>query len=117
MSDPANFHAVLREMQQEIVRLRNIVSESNYPNPEPKLRLPDTFDGTRSKLRGFKNQIEMIWELNPKRYPTARTKVLFVGTLLVGSALQWFSTLFESSDPCLDDLVGFFTKLDNTFGD
>ena len=49
---------------------------------EPRVSLPNKFDGTRSKFRGFVNQIRLIIALQPKRYPTEESRVGLVGTLL-----------------------------------
>ena len=35
---------------------------------EPKVSLPEKFDGTRSQFWGFINQIRLIIRLQPKRY-------------------------------------------------
>ena len=51
---------------------------------EPRVSLPDKFDGTRSKFRGFVNQIRLITFLQPEHYPTDEARVGLVGTLLTG---------------------------------
>jgi hypothetical protein len=51
---------------------------------EPRISLPDKFDGTRSKFRGFVNQIQLITFLQPQRYPTDESRVGLVGTYLRG---------------------------------
>ena len=37
---------------------------------EPSIALPEKFDGTRSKFRGFINQVQLAIELQPQSYPT-----------------------------------------------
>ena len=54
---------------------------------EPRISLPEKFDGTRSKFRGFVNQVRLITLLQPQRYPTEISRVGLVGTLLSGQAL------------------------------
>ena len=66
------------------VRQDPIVLQRN----EPRVSLPDKFDGTRSKFRGFVNQIRLITVLQPERYPTEEARVGLVGTLLTGQALS-----------------------------
>ena len=51
---------------------------------DPQVSLPEKFDGTRSKFRGFVNQVRLITILQPQQYPTDATRVGLVGTLLTG---------------------------------
>ena len=39
---------------------RPTVAVTTPPTKEPRIGLPDKFDGTRSKFRGFVNQIQLI---------------------------------------------------------
>ncbi len=48
--------------------------------PEPKISLPEKFDGTRPKFRGFVSQVRLIMQLHPRRYLDDTTRVGFVGT-------------------------------------
>ena len=64
---------------------------------EPRVSLPEKFDGTRSNFRGFVNQIRLITFLQPERYPIDESRVGLVGTLLIGQALSWFAPLFKKS--------------------
>ena len=98
--------SILNQLQSENQRLRHAfeqlrVSTSQAPQPiiapstpilqatkEPRIGLPDKFDGTRSKFRGFVNQVRLIIRMQPLRYPTEETQVGFIGTLLSGTALS-----------------------------
>ena len=69
--------------------------------PLPKVALPDKFDGNISKCRRFISALENIFALQPARYPSDEIKTRFVGTLLTGDALSWFSDIsghFPSKD-------------------
>ncbi|KAH6566515.1 hypothetical protein BASA60_009448 [Batrachochytrium salamandrivorans] len=52
----------------------------------PKAALPDKFDGTRRHFRGFINQLELVFQLQDKRYDTDRKKIATLGTLLTDKA-------------------------------
>jgi Retrotransposon gag protein len=87
---------------------------------EPKVALPDKFDGDKRKLRGFLNQLELIFTLNSTKYPTDAIKVAFVGSLLTGRALSWFNPMFEkqaSFTNLLNNWANFKKSLMDTFGD
>lgn len=83
---------------------------------EPQVSLPSKFDGSRENCRSFLNQVRLIFLLQPKRYPDDRTKVGFCGTLLSGAAAAWFSPLFESNSPLLNDWDSFSEELAKCFG-
>jgi hypothetical protein len=84
---------------------------------EPAVSLPSKFDGTRSNCRNFINQVSLIFQLQPQRYPNDKTKTCFIGTLLSGTALSWFSPLLEKDSPLLSDLSLFFQEFQQAFGD
>jgi hypothetical protein len=107
--------AALQHLQQENVVLRDSVTRlQNQPpppalvfpalamvTPEPKISLPEKFDGTRLKFRGFVNQVRVIMQLHPRRYFDDTTRVGFIGTLLTGTAAAWFAPILETSSPLL----------------
>jgi hypothetical protein len=84
---------------------------------EPRVSLPEKFDGTRSKFRGFMNQVQLITMLQPERYPTEESKVGLVGTLLTGSALSWFAPLFEQRSSILSNFKTFLEAMTEAFGE
>lgn len=84
---------------------------------EPRISLPEKFDGTRSKFRGFVNQIQLVTFLQPQRYPTDESRVGLVGTLLTGQALSWFAPLFEKRSPILNNFDMFLAAFAEAFGE
>ena len=84
---------------------------------EPRISLPDKFDGTRSKFRGLINQIRLITALQPGRYPTEESRVGLVGTLLTGQALSWFAPLFEKGSSILNNFETFLEAFTEAFGE
>jgi len=84
---------------------------------EPRIALPEKFDGTRSKFRGFINQVQLAIELQPQSYPTPGSQVRFIGTLLSGSALSWFSSFLEQRNPILDNLEAFLAEFRSMYGE
>jgi hypothetical protein len=85
--------------------------------PEPQISLPEKFDGTRLKFRGFVSQVRLIMQLHPRRYFDDITRVGFVGTLLTGIAATWFAPILETSSPLLQDFNAFMAKFEAVFGD
>jgi hypothetical protein len=122
--------AALQHLQQENVMLRDSVTRlQNQPPPpapvppalamalEPQISLPEKFDGTRLKFRGFVSQVRLIMQLHPRRYFDDTTRVGFVGTLLTRTAAAWFAPILETSCPLLQDFNTFMAEFEAVFGD
>jgi hypothetical protein len=85
--------------------------------PEPKISLPEKFDGTHLEFRSFVSQVRLIMQLHPRRYFDDTTRVGFIGTLLTGTAAAWFAPILETSSPFLQDFNAFMAKFEEVFGD
>jgi len=123
--------AALQHLQQENVVLRDLVTPlQNQPPPpapvllalamvapEPKISLPEKFNGTRLKFRGFVSQVRLIMQLHPRRYFDDTTRVGFIGTLLIGTAATWFAPILETSSALLQDFNAFMAEFEAVFGD
>ncbi len=59
----------------------------------------------------------MVFRLQPHRYATEETQVGLIGSLLIRTALSWFSSLLEKDSPLLADLDQFLEKFSRTFGE
>jgi hypothetical protein len=123
--------AALQHLQQENAVLRDSVTRlQNQPPPptlvpptlamvtlEPQINLPEKFDGTRLKFRGFISQVRLIMQLHPCRYFDDTTRVGFVRTLLTGTVVAWFAPILETSSPLLQDFNAFMVEFEAVFGD
>jgi len=85
--------------------------------PKPKISLPEKFDGTRFKFRGFVSQVRLIMQLHPRRYFDDTTRVGFIGTVLTRTATAWFAPILETSTPLLQDFNAFMAEFEAMFGD
>jgi len=123
--------ATLQHLQQENAVLRDSMNHmQDQPQPpapvptalamvapEPKISLPEKFNGTCPKFRGFVNQVHLIIQLHPRHYLDDTTRVGFVGTLLTGTAATWFAPILETSSPLLQDFNAFMVEFETVFGD
>jgi hypothetical protein len=121
----------LQHFQQENATLRDSVhrmqDQSQPPAPvpaalamvapEPKISLPEKFDGTCPKFRGFVSQVHLIIQLHPHRYLDDTTRVGFIGTLRIGTIAAWFAPILETSSPFLQDFDAFMAEFEALFGD
>ncbi|KAH6597805.1 hypothetical protein BASA50_004150 [Batrachochytrium salamandrivorans] len=101
--------------------LENTISDNTPVSTlEPKVSLPDKFDGTRRNFRGFINQLELVFQLQASRYDTDRKKIAMLGTLLTGNALSRYNPCLEKPDLFRYDLSTwprFKEKFCATFGE
>ncbi|MFN7685986.1 MAG: hypothetical protein ACK5QT_11315, partial [Oligoflexia bacterium] len=84
---------------------------------EPKLGSFDKFKGQRDKFRAFKRNLKIHFTLNPSRFPTDQTKILFVGANLDDFAAEWFDAQLDLKDLETMTFDEFFKKMDSCFGD
>jgi len=85
--------------------------------PEPKISLPEKFDGTRLKFRSFVSQVCLIMQLQPCHYFDDTTHVGFIGTLLTGTVIAWFAPILKTSFLLLQDFNAFMAEFEAMFGD
>ena len=83
----------------------------------PRVSLPDKFDGTHYKFRGFVNQIGLITTLQPERSPMKEAHVGLVGTLLTWQILSWFVNLFEKRSSILNSFQSSMETFVEAFGE
>ena len=107
----------VQQLEATIVSLQQQGSNTQGVHKEPKIGLPVKFDGTRSQFRGFLNQVRLVIQMHPSRYPTDASRVGLVGTLLSGSALAWFAPLLEKESPLLNSFEEFISEFKACFGD
>ncbi|KAK3553203.1 hypothetical protein QTP86_031797 [Hemibagrus guttatus] len=66
----------------------------------PRLALPDKFDGSADRCRGFLRQCEVFFSHQPGMYHEDGTKCAFLLSLLMGKALEWASAVWDA-DPLI----------------
>ena len=106
----------VQQLEATIVSLQQQGSSTQGVHKEPKIGLPAKFDGTRSQFRGFLNQVRLVIQMHPSRYPTDASRVGLVGTLLSGSTLAWFAPLLEKESPLLNNFEEFISEFKACFG-
>ena len=83
----------------------------------PKVALPEKFDGSISKCKRFISSVENVFAIQPSRYGTSEIRTRFIGTLLIGDALTWFSGIVDYSPDLLLSYENFIGELRNLFDD
>ena len=86
---------------------------------EPRIAPPAHFTGDPKNYRTFINQLELVFLLNPSRYPNGAMKVGTAATYCSGVASTWFNTYLENSDlyyEVLSNWDKFKVLFKSTFG-
>ena len=65
----------VQQLEEALFSMCQQASGLHSPAREPKIFLPAKFDGTRSQFRGFLNQVRLVIQMHPTRYPTDISQV------------------------------------------
>ncbi|KAF4222316.1 hypothetical protein CNMCM5878_005598 [Aspergillus fumigatiaffinis] len=77
--------SMVEQLQEHIQQLEGRLAVKSV-----KVRPPEPFDGTHSKLRAFLTQMDMYMQMNHEKLVNEPDKVLFITTYLTGPAFDWF---------------------------
>ena len=108
----------------EVTHLRGVANQPPPPPPQqprPNLNLPTPpkFFGLPSELPMFKLNLYQFLMGNYTTYGDHESHLLFAGSLLKGSAGQWYSTIVDPSTlrlPPSYTLDSFWQELEDFFG-
>ena len=67
------------------------------PATEPRLPAPERYEGDPRSCRSFLSTCSLVFELQPSSFPTERSKVAYVITLLSGRAREWATAVWDSN--------------------
>ncbi|MEE6523110.1 hypothetical protein FKM82_021845 [Ascaphus truei] len=82
---------------------------------ELRIPTPKAYAGDPLACRGFLNQCEIQFEISPSLFPTGRTKVAYVYSLLTGDALAWASPIWELRAETTQDYQLFRQEFQQVF--
>lgn len=87
------------------------------PSPvvEPRLPPPKPFTGDPSSCQGFLTQCSLTFELQPSSFPTDRSKIAYIITLLSDKALSWASAVWQSQGACCESYAAFVEEFKRVF--
>ena len=111
-----------QNVQYLINQIQQLQSQTQPPLPtRPNLNLPQPpqFSGLPTELPLFK--VKLLHHLvgNQSTYHDSNTQLLYAGSLLIGSAGQWYHALVDPVTlllPPTHDLPRFFQELEDFFG-
>lgn len=97
--DPIQFQTQMMAMMQLLTQsIAGNRATSVEPSriPEPKVKDPDIFDGSTSKVNSFITECQLVFAPQPSRFVNGRTRVNYMLSLLQGTALDAARPLLEA---------------------
>ena len=101
----------IQELVQELRRTLTPARMASSPlvNPTP-------YSGTPEQCKGFLLQCSLALEMQPARFPTERSRMAYIVSLLTGRALQWAEGVWSHGGPMMDTLDSFLAHFTEVFG-
>lgn len=81
----------------------------------PRLALPEKFDGTPTKCKGFLLQCSLYVNQQPSLYPTDTSRISFVCSLLTGKALDWATAVWQDDGSVFPSFANFLQRFREVF--
>lgn len=112
---------ILQELQQNVSALLARSPPSTSPtlaraNPtEPRLPAPERYDGNQRDCRGFINQCSLTFELQPTSFPSDRSRIAYIITLLTGKARAWATSIWEQQGRACSSYARFTEEMRRVF--
>ncbi|KAI2648330.1 Transposon Tf2-9 polyprotein [Labeo rohita] len=85
------------------------------PASHPKISLPDKWDGSGTKCDVFLTNLSLVFEFQPSRYPTDRSRIALLTSLLTGQAAEWATAVLKADGDIAHSYPAFTTKLRTVF--
>ncbi|KAL0154206.1 hypothetical protein M9458_050460, partial [Cirrhinus mrigala] len=87
----------------------------NPPASIPKISLPDKWDGSGAKCDVFLTNLDLIFEFQPSRYPTDRSRIALLTSLLAGQAAEWATAVLKADGDVAHSYPAFTSELRTVF--
>uniref|UniRef100_A0A8C1V5B8 Gypsy retrotransposon integrase-like protein 1 n=1 Tax=Cyprinus carpio TaxID=7962 RepID=A0A8C1V5B8_CYPCA len=93
------FQAQLSSLRAANEHLTRYIQSLPATRPEAvRFSLPDKFDGTAERCKGFLRQCSIYFENQPEAFLRDTTKCSFMMSLFTGKALEWASAVWDQDD-------------------
>uniref|UniRef100_A0A672NT97 CCHC-type domain-containing protein n=1 Tax=Sinocyclocheilus grahami TaxID=75366 RepID=A0A672NT97_SINGR len=114
---------VLKDYQKQLESLQSTNEYLTHyirslPPPMPQtvsLAMPDKFDGSADKCRGFIRQVEIYFDHQKDKFASDNQKFAFLMTLLMGRVITWAAAVWESDSIICTSYEYFKQKLHDVF--
>lgn len=82
---------------------------------EPKLQLPNRYEGQPGKCKNFLAQCEIFFRAQPSRFQNEDSRICFILSLLAGAALDWVGPLIRANSAVVNSLGSLMNELISVF--
>ncbi|KAL0157922.1 hypothetical protein M9458_045998, partial [Cirrhinus mrigala] len=90
-------------------------AEPVRPAQSPKISLPDKWDGSGARCEVFLTNLSLIFEFQPSRYPTDRSRIALLISLLTGQAAEWATAVLKANGDSAHSYPAFTAQLKAAF--
>ncbi len=107
---------------ETLEELVNTLRASLLPPPPPQsasaspMALPAAYAGDSAECGGFLLQLALYIEMQPQKFPTKRSKVAFLISLLSGRALSWARAIWNANTAIINSYDAFTNHFKEVFG-
>ncbi|KAL0183626.1 hypothetical protein M9458_019322, partial [Cirrhinus mrigala] len=90
-------------------------AEPVRPALQPKIALPDKWDGSGGRCDVFLNNLSLLFEFQPARYPSDRSRIALLISLLTGQAAERAAAVLKADGIAAYSYPEFTTQLRAAF--
>ncbi len=107
---------VLRPAPPPTPPITSVTTTSSPTMVSSPMAKPAPFSGVAKECNGFLLQCSLALEMQPHLYPTERSKIAFMISLLSGRVLQWAETIWTQSGNVTQSFNQFIIHFREVFG-
>ncbi|KAI2650474.1 Transposon Tf2-6 polyprotein [Labeo rohita] len=85
------------------------------PSNQPKISLPDKWDGSGTRCDVFLTNLSLVFEFQPSRYPTDCSRIALLTSLLTGQAAEWATAVLRADGDSAHLYPAFTAELRTAF--
>ncbi|KAI2645073.1 Transposon Tf2-8 polyprotein [Labeo rohita] len=103
------------------LELVNAIKAALTPTPTPPpasgspMAVPAKFAGEATECSGFLLQVNLYIQMQPQQFPSDKSKVAFLTSLLTGKALQWAKAIWNANNPIINSYDLFTNHFSEVF--
>ncbi|XP_063043653.1 uncharacterized protein LOC134437997 [Engraulis encrasicolus] len=130
----SNLETVAEQLNSLSAQVQQLLSNASQPQPtppqaspappspatpspfrEPRLPAPQPYDGNPNNCRSFLSQCSLTLELQSLAFPTERSRVAYLITLLTGRAREWGTAVWDANATCCSSYKTFTDEMKKVF--
>ena len=81
------------------------------PSHEPRLPALQRYNGNPGGCRGFLTQCDLAFELQPSKYPSDRSRIAYLITLMTDRALAWATAIWGQQGAICSNYTNFHEEM------